>query len=119
MVTKELEEIELFLRRNYSELIIISCAALFLILGEHHSLVSRWFDAVVFYAILPLLAIFILLRKNPLDFGLRLGNYRIWLVHVFVACLVAFPILIIAARFNSLPDYDTREDCVFPRYLLE
>ncbi|MBT4511736.1 MAG: CPBP family intramembrane metalloprotease [Chloroflexi bacterium] len=119
MVTKELEEIGLFLRRNYSELIIISCAALFLILGEHHSLVSRWFDAVVFYAILPLLAIFILLRKNPLDFGLRPGDYRIWLVHVIVTCIVAFPILIIASRFNSLQDYYTIEDFFLPRYFLE
>ena len=119
MVTKELKEIRQFLSRNYSEFIIISCAALFLILGEHHSLVSRWFDAIVFYALLPLLSIVILLRKNPLDFGLRIGNYKIWLVHVIAACFVAFPILIIASRFNSLEEYYTIEDFFLLRYFLE
>ncbi|MDD5093401.1 MAG: CPBP family intramembrane metalloprotease [Dehalococcoidia bacterium] len=119
MIRKELQEMQAFLARNYHEAVIISAAALFLILAENHSIYSDWADSLVFYALLPILTVIILLRKNPLDFGLRMGDFRVWRVHVAVACLVALPILLIASRFSSFEEYYSISDFNLPVYLLE
>lgn len=119
MFRKELAEISTFLKSNYREAVIICFAALFFTLGEHHSIGSRWSSAVVFYGVLPILTIVIVLRKNPLDFGLRLGNYRVWGFHVAIACIVIFPILIIVSQFSSFEEYYTIDDFQLARYCLE
>ncbi|MFO8009921.1 MAG: CPBP family intramembrane glutamic endopeptidase [Dehalococcoidia bacterium] len=117
MVTTEIREIGRFLGRNRQEAIVIALAGLFLALGEYHSIGSRWADSLLFYGALPIIAILLMLRRNPLDFGLRIGNYRIWGLHVVAACLVAVPILFIASYFASLEDYYTIQDFTLPAYL--
>ena len=119
LIAGELKRIGTFLKQSYPETIIISLAVLFLILSEHHSIGARWSDALLFYALLPLLTIIFVLRKSPLDFGLRLGDYKVWLLHVAAACLVALPILYIASRFSSFEGYYTIDEFHLPTYLLE
>lgn len=119
VMRKELLEIGYFLRRNYREAVVITSAALFLVLGEHHTIHSRWADSLIFYGTLPLLAIMILLRRNPLDFGLRPGDFKVWWPHVAITCLVSLPILYVASRFASFEDYYTISDFHLPVYILK
>ncbi len=117
MVTTEIREIVRFLRRNRQEAMVIAFAGLFLALGEYHSIGSRWADSLLFYGAFPLAAIWLILRRNPLDFGLRLGNYRVWRVHVVAACIIAVPILFVASYFATLTNYYTIQDFTLPVYL--
>ncbi len=116
MIIEELKAIQRFLQENYRELVVISSAMLFLILAEHHELYNRWADALLFYAAFPMIVIIVLLKKNPLDFGLRLGDLKVWRLHVLIACLIALPVLYIASRFSSFEDYYTIADFSLPTY---
>ena len=118
-ILREIGRIGTFLKQNYSETAVISLATLFLILSEYHSIGARWSDALLFYALLPLLTIIFLLRKNPLDFGLRFGKFKTWRIHVAVVCLVALPILFIASRFSSLEEYYVVQNVNLPRYFIK
>jgi len=108
-----------FLVRNRNEAIVICAAMLFLTLEQYHSPGLRWSDGLFYYAFLPLATIVILLRKNPLDFGLRLGNIRLWGIYVAITCIVAIPILLITSRFSSFENYYTVSDFDLPTYFLE
>ena len=119
LIKNELSGLWFFLVRNRNEAIIICTAVLFLTLQEHHSFGSRWSDGLFYYAFLPLTTIVILLRKNPLDFGLRLGNIKIWSIYVAITCIVALPILLITSRFSSFENYYTVDDFDLPTYLLK
>lgn len=115
----ELVEFYRFLKRNYTTVIVVSLATLFLTLNEYYPISPYWLSALIYYAILPVLTIFVLLRKNPLDFGFRLGNYRVWLFHVIVALLIWLPILFISSRFATLEDYYTIQQFNLWQYSLE
>jgi len=119
MIVKELSEIWAFLQRNRNELVIISAGMIFLVLNEHHNIYSRWADSLLFYALGPVMVILLILRKNPLDFGLRLGDFKIWRAHVLAACLISLPVMIIAAQFSSFEDYYTINDFTLSTYLLK
>jgi membrane protease YdiL (CAAX protease family) len=94
-------------------------AVLFLVLAEHHPIGERWSDALLFYAFLPVLAVLLLLRRNPLDFGLRIGDWRLWCRYVVVTCLVAVPVLYAASRLNSLHSYYSVSDFDLAKYVAE
>jgi len=93
------------IRENQEELILICSAVLFLVLAHYHSFGERWSVALLFYASLPIFTVLLFLRKNPLDFGLRLGNWRVWLRYVIITCIVASPILAVFSRVDSLYTY--------------
>jgi hypothetical protein len=117
---RELKEIGSFSRRYYHEIVVIGVATLALTLYKYYPVSSaEWGDALVYFAALPLFAIVVLLRRNPLDFGLRPGNYRLWLFHVGVAVIVWIPILFISSRYSALQDYYTLEEFEPLQYLLE
>ncbi len=116
MIIEELKAIKGFLSGNYRELVVISAAMLCLVLAEHHELYNRWADALLFYAAFPMIAIIVLLKRNPLDFGLKAGDFKVWRLHVLIACLVALPILYITSRFSSFEDYYTIADFSLPIY---
>lgn len=115
----EIKGICSFLKRNYPEILVFCLAALFLALDEYHPLSPRWLSALVYFAVLPLLAIAVLLRKNPLDFGLRPGNWRVWGFHVILSIVIAVPALYISSRFASLEEYYTVPQFDLPAYSLE
>ena len=119
LIIEEIRHISSFLRRNYRETIVIGLAALFITLYEYQKIDPIWFRALIFLAILPIVSIIALLRENPLDFGFRLGNYRIWLFHVGVFVLVGFPILYALSNVASLKDFYTREQINFLKYSLD
>jgi hypothetical protein len=91
---KELREIASFFRRNYREIVVISLAILFLTVAGYHPIGPPWISSLIYFAVLPILTITIILRRNPLDFGLRLGNFKVWGFYVIASLIVALPILI-------------------------
>ncbi len=104
-ISTEFREIYLFLKNNYSSIIIVSTAVLFLILGKYSGIKPGWLNALLYYFILPVFVIVVFFQRNPLDFGLRPGNVKIWLVHVCVASFVSLIVLSIASRDPSIHRY--------------
>jgi hypothetical protein len=118
-VKNELVELGSFFKRNYYEILVIGLAILFLALDKYFPISREWASALVYFGILPLLTIVILLWKNPLDFGLRPGNYKLWGLHVIVFFVVATPILILSSRFSSLSAYYTIDEFSLLKYTWE
>jgi uncharacterized protein len=105
--------------KNYQVEIVVLCGTgLFLSLARYRPVVNEWFNSLLYYAILPVLAILLLLRKNPLDFGFRIGNFRYWGSMVGVTLLFLTPILLISSRFASLQSYYRVEHFNFTQYFL-
>ena len=109
MLKNEIRELYLFLKRNYVNVVVIGCATLFLALDSYHMIWNYWFSDLFYYFFLPLLVIALLLRRNPLDFGFRLGNPGIWGLHVAVVVVIGIPVLFAASRLPEIRDYYTIE----------
>ena len=107
-----------FLKRNGRETIVILSATLFLTLDRYHPIHPQWLSTFIYYAVFPILVILIILRKNPLDFGLRIGNPRIWVKYVLVICLISAVILYAASFSPSLQSYYRMEKFNFLSYFL-
>ena len=105
IIKNELTEIRAFAGRNINEILVISLATLFLILSRYHPFDEKWMTRLVYYAALPILSIILVLRKNPLDFGLRLGNVRVWRWHVAIVCVVSFGVIYIGSHISSMSGY--------------
>jgi membrane protease YdiL (CAAX protease family) len=112
----ELKGIGAFLRGNGRETVVIGSATFFIVLDRDRPVWNDWASGLLYYAVLPLLVIVLLLRKNPLDFGLRLGNIRVWGFYVIVTCLAAAPLLYFAVSIPSLRSYYRSEHFDFIRY---
>ncbi len=107
-----------FLRTNWPEIVILSAAALVFSLGKYHSVLNAWFNSLLYFAVVPLLVILLLLRRNPLDFGLRWGNFRFWGPQVGAACLILTPVLFAASFLPDFQKYYRLEDFQFWNYFL-
>jgi membrane protease YdiL (CAAX protease family) len=119
LLKTELRELYAFLRRYSRETIVVCMASLCLALHEYHSFRPEWASSMVYYAVIPVLSIIFLLRKNPLDFGLRLGNWRLWGVHLAVIIILGLPILYWASRMPSIAAYYTFTEFHPVRYSFE
>ncbi|HEY33244.1 MAG TPA: CPBP family intramembrane metalloprotease [Dehalococcoidia bacterium] len=115
----ELRALYDFLRRYIREVIVTFIASLCLALNEYHPIQPDWASSLVYYAAIPILSIILLLRRNPLDFGLRLGNWRLWGIHLAIIVILGLPILYAAARMPSVANYYTQVEFKLVRYSLE
>ena len=104
-VSSELKNLGGFLKGWYQEIVVISFATLFIILFNHHKIENFWLSSLIYFGILPVLAILIILRKKPLDFGLRIGNYRVWIPYVVIFLVIAVPILYLTSDMSSVQVY--------------
>jgi uncharacterized protein len=104
----EFKFISEFLRGWKQEILVIGFAALFIVLGHYHPILNETLTSLVYYAVLPVLVIAVILRKNPLDFGFRLGNHAIWLRYVLITVVAAAIILGVASMLPSLTNYYTQ-----------
>jgi len=106
---QELGEIHSFFKNNYKEAVVLCTSTLFIVLAICRpigsSLVASY---LIYYAILPIFTIFIILRRNPLDFGLRLGDYKLWSFYVAITVVIAIPVLYIGSLFSSVGQYYTK-----------
>ena len=116
---RELGTIGYLIHRNLRELLVICSAVLFLALARYHSVGETWANAALFYAFLPVVTVLLLIRRNPLDFGLRPGNWRLWGVYVAVTCLVACPILFAFSKVDSLDTYYSLDNFDLGSYFLK
>ncbi len=112
----ELRAIVSFFRRNYNEIIVLGLGTLFLTVAGYHPLGPPWISSPLYFAVLPLLTILLILRKNPLDFGLRSGNVKVWSLYVVATVIVAVPILYFASRNPTLSRYYTVADLNIATY---
>jgi len=115
---EELAGIVQFLKRNSSETIIIASAILFLTLDRYHPIEPEWLGTFIYCAVCPILVILVVLRKNPLNFGLRLGIPRIWGLHVAVICIIAAVVLYASSFSSSLQSYYQTANFNFSIYFL-
>ncbi|MFH1032806.1 MAG: CPBP family intramembrane glutamic endopeptidase [Chloroflexota bacterium] len=84
---------------------------------RYYPICNEWFSSLLYYVVLPILVI-LLLRKNPLDFGLRFGNVKAWGFHTVLTCLIAAPVLYAASYVPTLRNYYTMESFNMVRYSL-
>lgn len=119
MFKSELIELYAYLKRNRFELVVVSFALLFLLLRRYHSVGVTWQNYVFFYFLLPVLTIFLILRRNPLDFGLRLGNYKIWGLHLLVVCPIIFVLLYLSSKDPAMSSYYQHDNFNVVGYTLE
>jgi len=106
---QELGEIHSFFKNNYKEAVILCMATLFLVLERYHPIGSSLVvSRMIYYAILPFLTILIILRKNPLDYGFRIGNYKLWGFYVAITVVIGIPVSYISSHFSSVSHYYTR-----------
>jgi len=105
-VRQELVAIASFFKKYYPEIVVIGSATLFLTVAAYHPLGPPWISSLVYFAVLPVIVILVL-RKNPLDFGLRPGNVKVWVSYVLLTIIIALPILFFASRSTSLARYYT------------
>ena len=117
-IRQEIGGILQFLKTNGSETIVVLSATLCLVLDRYHTIDPTWFSTFVYYAVIPLLVIIIILRKNPLDFGLRVGSPGIWGKYVLIICLISAIILFTASYMPSLQKYYQMEKFSFLSYFL-
>ncbi|MFC1944652.1 lysostaphin resistance A-like protein [Chloroflexota bacterium] len=115
---EELDGIRQFLRGHGNEAIIIISATLFIILDKYHPFSDEKLSSFLYYAVFPILVILFVMRKNPLDFGLRLGSPRIWGFYVFIICLAAAAILFASSYIPSMQNYYRMDEFSFISYLL-
>ena len=106
---QELGEIHYFFKNNYKEAVILCMSTLFLVLAWCRPICSSLvLSYAVYYIILPVFTILFILRENPLDFGLRVGNYKLWVFYVAITVLTAIPVLYIGSLFPSIGKYYTK-----------
>ncbi|MBN2160660.1 MAG: CPBP family intramembrane metalloprotease [Spirochaetes bacterium] len=115
----ELKEIARFCRSNYNEIIVISLATLFLMLNYYNTIGERWLSSLVYYFILPFISIVAVLRKNPLDFGLRPGNIRVWGLYVLILAGVLTVLVLGVLVFASMKGYYKEHNFNVSGYVFE
>ncbi|OGO38400.1 MAG: hypothetical protein A2147_03335 [Chloroflexi bacterium RBG_16_57_8] len=113
---REFSAIGLFLKANKNEAIVIGSATLFLTLDKYRPLGNEWLSALLYYVLFPLLTIAVLLRKNVMKFGFRLGDARKWAAYVGITCLIGAPILYATSRMPAFQSYYDMQDFNFVRY---
>jgi uncharacterized protein len=94
-----------FLKRNADETVILAAAVLFISLDHYHTIGPQWLSVFLYYGVFPLLVIMVVLRKNPLDFGLRRGDARLWGWYVLIFCVIAGVILWASSNDSGLQKY--------------
>jgi len=103
---QEIQEIYSFFKNNYRETVILCMSTLFLVLAISRPVgASLVVNYTVYYMVLPVFTILFILRKNPLDFGLRIGDYKLWGFYVAITILIAIPVLYIGSLFSSIDQY--------------
>jgi uncharacterized protein len=89
-----------FLKGNFNEVVVLSSAVLFLCLNRYNQVWNNWFSSLLYFAIFPILVGVLVLKRNPLDFGLRLGHIGIWGRYIIIFCIIT-ALVLIASAFNS------------------
>lgn len=100
---QEMKQLVSFLKSYFQEIIVLCLAILFLVLQWYQPIGSSLVvSRLIYYVIFPVLTILIILRKNPLDFGFRVGNIKLWSFYIVITVLIGFPLLYLSSYFSSM-----------------
>jgi len=107
---QEIKKYALFSNNYFQEIVILFAATLFLVLQWYYPIgTSLNLSRLIYYFLFPILTIFIILRKNPLDFGLRIGDVKLWSFYIFITVIIGTPILYLSSYSSSLNQYYTSD----------
>ena len=106
---KELHEIVNYIKRNYTEIIVIGMSMFFMIFQIYYPLkFSLPASYLLYFLLFPLLTIIFLLRNNPFNYGLRLGDIKLWGFYVIITIIIGIPVLLLGSLFSSVGQYYTQ-----------
>jgi membrane protease YdiL (CAAX protease family) len=114
---EEIRSIRGFVADAGREIIVVCVATLCLILMRYHPTRAWWLTNVLYFAAIPLFAITMILRRNPLAFGLRAGDIRRGAFHAAVGCLAGAAVVLIAAHLPSIRQFYGRESAALGPYV--
>lgn len=63
------------------------------------------YDRLALYFVLPLLVIILLFRESPANYGLRMGDWRVGLKWVVIACALMAVVLYVLAKTPAMKSY--------------
>jgi membrane protease YdiL (CAAX protease family) len=112
------DHISSFLLNNWREIVILSSAVLFFSFKYYHMVLNEWFSSLLYFGFLPILVIMLILRRNPLNFGLRWGKVKFWGPQVIVTCLILVPILYFSSLLPVFQKYYRQENFHLGTYFL-
>jgi membrane protease YdiL (CAAX protease family) len=93
-------------RSNLRAAIILISSTLLLILRYHHTILGDdTISSFVFYCVIPLGIIIFVLREDPRDFGLRLGNWRKGALFSLLGIAVMSVVILGLARVTEFQQY--------------
>lgn len=101
----ELGSLFMFLSNYFQEAVVLGSATLAFSLRQYRPFEPSWLVIPCYYLLLPLCVIIFILRRNPLDFGLRVGNVKIWSFHLAIAALIVVATNLFAMQY--IPDVRT------------
>lgn len=105
-IKQEYLALRLFFINNFKIVIILALSTFSLVMQWYRPLgADLAISQLIYYFILPIFVILFIFRDNPLDYGLRLGNYHIWILYVLLTILLSIPVLLIGSRFASVHQY--------------
>ena len=107
-----------FLTGYWREIVILSSSSVFLILEFYHVLLNEWLSSLIYFAFLPVMVVVLLLRRNPLNFGLRPGKVKFWIPQVIVTCLILSPVLYFSSILPEFQNYYYQKDFKLWNYFI-
>ncbi len=109
-IKQEYMALRSFFVDNFKIVFILALSTFFLVMQWYRPLGPNLaISQLIYYFILPVLVILFIFRDNPLDYGFRLGNYRIWIFYVLLTILLSIPVLLVGSRFTSVQQYYERQ----------
>jgi membrane protease YdiL (CAAX protease family) len=107
---KEFDRLSGLFMSGYRETVVIVIAVLCFTLHHYQQMEPYRVGALLYFLLIPVLAIILILRRNPLDFGLRFGNFRVWGPYTLLTLVIFVPVLFAFSGNTSLHQYYTRPD---------
>ena len=110
LLYQEYQEILTFLKDNFQIIVVLCLATL--------SLVMQWYrpigptlaiNYIFYFIVVPIFVILFVIKDNPLDYGFRIGHYRVWLFYVIITIAVSLPVLLIGSKFSSVHQFYARQ----------
>ena len=122
-ITHELKSAWLLLQGHYVAIIVASYAtAMMALMSSQSSPLPRFssieIDALIYYGLIPLFILFALLRKNPLQLGIGLGDYKFWIPASLAYLAITLPIVYMGASLSSVQQYYSDNAFNFMDYLI-
>lgn len=103
---KEYQQLKFFLKDNFQVFFVLSLSTFSLVMQWYWPIgSSQALSHLFYYFVIPVLSILFVLRENPMNWGLKLGHFRVWISYVIITMLMGLPILIISSKFTSVNMY--------------